>query len=240
MTENKVSQDSRIVLVLLPGLDGTGRLLEDFVEKCPPQLTPQVIRYPGDRPQDYKELAALISSQLPGEGRFVVLGESFSGPLAILVAAQRPSGLLGVVLVASFVQAPRSSLFRFLPWSIIFSARPPEFLLRCLLIGKDADLKLIQAIRKVHGIVKPEVLSFRLRQVLCVDVSEQLRTCNVPVLYLQGVRDRLIPRNALENIRQTKPDVAVAAIDAPHLVVQRAPEESWKHISSFLERIVAF
>jgi pimeloyl-[acyl-carrier protein] methyl ester esterase len=67
-------------IVLLPGLDGTGKLFKRFIAAAPPDVSVTAIALP---PQalDYAELADYAARSLPdGEG-LVLVAESFSGPL---------------------------------------------------------------------------------------------------------------------------------------------------------------
>src|SRR6185369_2945536 len=93
-------------LVLLPGMDGTGILFEPLLEILPPELEAQVVSYPTHKPCGYEELAGLVAAALPKDGPFIILGESFSGPLAIMAAHAQPPGLKGIVLCASFARSP--------------------------------------------------------------------------------------------------------------------------------------
>jgi pimeloyl-ACP methyl ester carboxylesterase len=93
-------------LVLLPGLDGTGQLFAEFVKVLGPHIDTLVVPYPKDRALGYDELETLVLAALPTAGPFVVLGESFSGPLAIRIAARAPPGLAAVILSASFAKNP--------------------------------------------------------------------------------------------------------------------------------------
>ena len=70
-------------LVLLPGLDGTGLLFEPLLRALPKEIEATVIRYPGDQRLSYDELLEFLRDQLPRDTPFILLGESFSGPLAI-------------------------------------------------------------------------------------------------------------------------------------------------------------
>jgi pimeloyl-[acyl-carrier protein] methyl ester esterase len=92
--------------VLLPGLDGTGELFQSFLKVLPSSLTPQVVSYPTEQYLTYKELASLVRSVLLPQEPFVLLGESFSGPLSIKVAALSPPNLRAIILWASFVSNP--------------------------------------------------------------------------------------------------------------------------------------
>jgi pimeloyl-[acyl-carrier protein] methyl ester esterase len=96
-----------VSLVLLPGLDGTGDLFQPLLRELPDELEPIVVSYPVHKFLDYSALRDLALQHVPAGRPFVLLGESFSGPVAVLAAAARPEGLLGVILCASFVSAPR-------------------------------------------------------------------------------------------------------------------------------------
>ena len=74
-------------LLLLPGMDGTGRLFGPLLRALPPALSPVVVAYPVDQPYGYAELLPLVEAAAPAGAEFVVLGESFSGPLALLLAS---------------------------------------------------------------------------------------------------------------------------------------------------------
>ena len=81
-------------LVLLPGLDGTGLLFQPLVECLPDAIEPVVVSYPPDQKLGYEELLPLVLERLPA-APFVLLGESFSGPLAVMAAATAPRASAG-------------------------------------------------------------------------------------------------------------------------------------------------
>jgi len=98
------------MLVLLPGLDGTGKLLTTFVQAlaqvlCAPWET-QVIAYPKDEPLGYDELERRVRGALPDDRPFVLLAESFSGPIAIRIAASPARAMRGVILCGTFARNP--------------------------------------------------------------------------------------------------------------------------------------
>src|SRR5580698_7334133 len=99
-------------LVLLPGLDGTGKLFAEFLKALDLGVSANVVPYPPDIPLGYDELEPLVRSALPTRGRFVLLGESFSGPLAIRIAALRPPALVGLILCVTFASNP----YPYLAW----------------------------------------------------------------------------------------------------------------------------
>src|SRR5271168_1230847 len=86
------------LVVLLPGLDGTGKLCGEFAEILGSSAASLILAYPADQPLGYDELEALVFAALPRHRPFLLLAESFAGPIAIRIAAQSPPGLLGVIL----------------------------------------------------------------------------------------------------------------------------------------------
>src|SRR5262245_65891929 len=112
-----------MTLVLLPGLDGTAIFFRPFVQALPEWIQPRCIEYPPGGPHDYRRLLPRILDACAGLGDFVVLGWSFSGPLALMAAAESPPGLRGVVICASFVRAPVLPL-RWLRWGAVAPLAP--------------------------------------------------------------------------------------------------------------------
>ncbi len=101
------NDSSAPALVLLPGLDGTGILFNQFVEAIEPCVrTRRIVAYPPDEPLGYAELEALTREALPRDRPCVVLGESFSGPIAIRLAAERPPQVVGLILCVTFAKNP--------------------------------------------------------------------------------------------------------------------------------------
>ena len=141
----------RVCVVLLPGLDGTGVLFRPFLQACPEHVTPVVIDFPRDERLDYAELEQHVVDRLPTADRTVIVGESFSGPLALRVAARRPAGLIGVVLCASFVRPPGACWLACLPWRLLLRLRAPDVLLRRLLTGREKAAELVPLVREALG-----------------------------------------------------------------------------------------
>ncbi len=235
MTESK-----KIRIYVLPGLDGTGRLLDAFVKKCPAGFAAVPIAYPTDRMLNYDELADVVSKKLADDVPMILLGESFGGPLALRVASLKPRNLIAVVLIATFVRPPASPLMRFLPWRIGFRMRAPVYAIRAALAGKTASGELLRRAREVLRDVSPDVLAARVRSVLTVDGREWLKNCPASILYLAGKQDRLVKPRCFETIKMIRPDVVHREIPAPHFVLQIAPSEAWRAIEEFIaERRVA-
>jgi len=89
-------------LVLLPGMDGGDKLFGPLRTAAPPGVDTIAIGYPPGPRNDYGDLLPAVRAQLPADRPFFLLGWSFSGPLVLLAAAERPPGLRGVILAATF------------------------------------------------------------------------------------------------------------------------------------------
>lgn len=215
-------------LVLLPGLDGTCKLFDRFVRAAPAGTSVVAIPLPSDRVLTYDELADFAASRLP-PGPIAVLGESFSGPLALRVAMRVP--LAGVILCASFVRPPLALRATAGALSMLVRVSPPVPLVRALLTGGDEALAhdLVRAVREVD----PAVLASRVRMVLRVDLVAELAACPVPIQYLQAARDRVVGPSQAALVRRTRPDANVVRIDGPHLLLQAAAADCWTHIDAF-------
>lgn len=225
-------------LVLLPGLDDSGDFFDALRRQLPPQWRTHVVPYPGDQALGYRELSRLVQAALPGEGPIVLLAESFSGPVAIQVAAARPPGLVGVVLCATFARNPRpmlKPLQGLLRWAPVRAA--PMGLLSRWLLGPDANGAWAERIRQAMNKCSATVLRARAREALLVDVRKQLADIQVPVLYLQAVRDSVVPDAALADMQRVLPGIRVARIEGPHFLLQARPGTCAERIVVFVESL---
>lgn len=221
-------------VLLLPGMDGTGDLFTPFVSALPSGLRPHITRYPADVPLGYDELLETIT--VPNTP-FAITAESFSGPLAVMLAARYPSQTAAVILVGSFVRSPTplAQIAR-LAGSALFRVPLPRALLRLLLLGFDASDEEVDFVHTTLRSVEPRVLARRVRAISEVDVSAALTASTAPLLYLSGSRDRVVGPRPLAEILRLRPDTQTATIGAPHLMLQRNPGDSARICSDFIDR----
>jgi pimeloyl-ACP methyl ester carboxylesterase len=224
-------------LVLLPGLDGTGRLLRNFRDAIGAHTTTILVSYPTVRMLDYAALEAFVRSRLPRRKPFVLLAESFSGPIAIGIAANRPAGLRGLILACSFARnpipmlAPLGPLIRLLPirWA-------PVGLLAWPTLGRYATPTLRSELADALRRVSPSVIRKRLRLVVDVDVSPLLDRVAVPILYLRASEDRLVPRSGSYALA-AMPHVRFVEVEGPHFLLQANPSAAAAHVQEFLREV---
>ena len=216
-------------------MDGTGFLFEPLLAHLPKGVSAEVVAYPGDVPLTYAELLPIVKAAMPSGVPYLLLGESFSGPLALMAAAERPNGLQGVILCASFIRNP----IRYIPqWAAIFSGGflfrfAPHFLTFKALLSGYSSSELRGLMAQAHSAVLPGVMAMRARNILGVNVENELRKLEQPILYLRGSSDMVVPKRSLRQILRIHPETRVAIIPGPHLVLQVNPKES-------LDAIVAF
>jgi pimeloyl-[acyl-carrier protein] methyl ester esterase len=220
---------------MLPGLDGTGLLFRPLIDVLPVTLKPIVINFPSDKKLGYEDLVHLVIKELPRNEPFVLLGESFSGPLSILVAATQPKGLIGIILCASFITCPQNLVPK---WSekLVFAIpfRASSIIVK---VSSFFSRYYSDEFKRALSIVKPEVFAHRIKEVIKVNVVTELETCRLPILYLQGVNDYLVPSSNFENIKKLKPDIQYAQIETSHMLLQTKPNEAARLIQNFIENI---
>lgn len=229
--------EDRLKLLLLPGMDGTGLLFGNFVKLLPEWIEPHVVSYPHNQKLTYDELLPIVKSAIPSDEPFAILAESFSSPLAVRVAAEAPEDLRALVICAGFILPPRRGLLSPIGLTLapsLFSIGLPESICRYLLVGSTAPKSLVKAVRSAVSSVSSRVLAHRLRLALSCDCKGALQRVSVPLLYIAGSKDRLVPMAAFKTIQQAKPDSALVTINAPHLVLQSNPSESVGAVLQFL------
>lgn len=223
-------------LILLPGLDGTGELFAPFL-KWLSGLPTQVIAYPPDRAMSYVEHEAFARDKLPADEDYVLLAESFSGPIGISIAASAPPRLKGLILCATFAANP---LPVFGPLAKLVGAAPamrvPPALMAPWLYAGRGTLELRRPHAKVMLQVAASTIRARVAAILAVDYRPLLRRIGVPMIYLRANADRLIPKSAGLAIRERRPDMEFFEIDAPHFLLQTEPQACAAAVMSFIQR----
>jgi pimeloyl-ACP methyl ester carboxylesterase len=138
--------------------------------------------------------------------------------------------------VASFIQSPVKwpRALHALARETVFHISPPDFAIRRWMVGEDASPALVTSVREAICLVQPRVIAARVRAVLRVDARGALLATRVPLLYLAGRRDRLVSPRLATSLQRLLPGMEVAMLDAPHLVLQRRPEEAAEVLARFL------
>jgi pimeloyl-[acyl-carrier protein] methyl ester esterase len=220
-------------LVLLPGLDGTGDLFAPLTEGLPKSLSTRVVRYETDC-CSYTDCVIAARSALPVDQPFVLLGESFSGPVAAALAAESPAGLIGLIFCASFIRSPSSLLTALKPLVEFGPAiRPPAMLMAAFLLGRfetpELRERMIQTIERVPA----ATLENRL-----LAETHAARRIQVPCVYLEASDDRLVSASSVREVTAAVPHLQTQKINGPHFLLQANPVDSAAAILAFVDSLV--
>ena len=225
-----------ISLVMLPGLDGTEVLFAPLLAQLPAWIKPIVLHYPASGENSYAELLEVVDQQVPATGNFAILGSSFGGPLALMLAARRRSQVSAVVLCASFVRPPRPDLvkFRAIARTPVIGALRAVRRIRYVIPGfASNDLRRAKAV--LWNRVTARLLAARSRAVLGVDAREPLRECAAPLMYLAFTRDDVVPRANADEVKSIAPQTHIVEVEGSHQALFTNPVPSAKFIAEFLE-----
>lgn len=222
-----------VAVVLLPGMDGSGLLFDEFVSEL--RCRSIVISYPTDQPLGYEELEQYVRSLLPSNEPFVLLAESFSGPLAIALAASPPPQLKAIVLVCTFARLPVPSFMLLCarPFGLLPLWRAPMFLASRILFGRYRSEAKDALLRRAINAVMPKAWRARLKAVLSADKTSSLCRIRVPLLYLRASQDRVVFSSASAVISVHVPGSKVVPIEGPHFLLQTKPQESVAAVRAF-------
>lgn len=219
-------------------MDGTGILFAPLLKQLDKRIRPVVVQYPPDKPMSYNELLPIISQAIPENTPFILLGESFSGPLAIMKAAEYPKNLVAVVLVATFIKNP----LPWLPaWTRLFAITPVFWLTKHFIVSKAlvsgyGKAEMLALLDMAHGMVKASVMAKRAKDILSVNVEADLKKIKAPIYFIGGKDDKVVPRLNLRKILGVRLDVKPRLIPGPHLILQVNPRESAEVIKEIMKK----
>jgi pimeloyl-[acyl-carrier protein] methyl ester esterase len=226
---------SQMTIVVLPGLDGTGTLYQHLAQQLAPDYELQVIAYPLDQLWGYSELLDYIRPQLP-QSPYLLLAESFSGPLGIILAAEKPHHLKALVLCCTFGRNPLpaikglASAVDKLPWNELVHHWTALWLQ-----GRYASPQLSALMGNALMMVPEQVIKHRAKQTLQVDVLTEFATLTLPLMYLQARQDRLIWAFNAKTLKKLQPGMQLVRLDAPHFLLQAVPEQAAWQLQLFIE-----
>jgi pimeloyl-ACP methyl ester carboxylesterase len=227
-----------VALVILPGMDGAAAPRVDFAAALGPGIEPHVVSYPPDPALGYMELEALARASLPTNRPYVLLGESFSGPIAISLAASRPQHLIGLILCVTFARNPLPVLAS-MPWllPLVPFGLAPMRVISAVLLGRFATAPLSEAVRATFDEVSTQTFKSRLGAVARADMRPALANVRIPVLYLRATEDRLVPRRCADAIARVAAQTRIVDIEAPHMLLQVAPFTAAATVRAFVDTL---
>lgn len=229
-------------LVLLPGMDGTGWLLENFAAALPASLRPLIVRYPPTGCGSYSEVAEFLRAARLDLEPFVLLAESYSSVAAVTWAAAKPPNLRGLILCVGFVTPPVRQLLG--PISellsyVLFAIPRPTFVTKHWTAGSDAPKELLDKLKRIRTTIPAATFAARIRAVLNCDVRAQLAQVRVPILFLHAKDDRLIGIKHLKEMQAIQPEAEIEVFPGSHLLLERHPQAAADRVARFIRERVA-
>ncbi len=217
--------NQRSKLVLMPGLDGTGKLFAPIIPLLEAHFDLTIMTYPDlDSFSDYVDCAL---SQLPDTPGYSLVAESFSGPVALAAMAQRQDQVGPSVLSATFARSPLSTLSdmaRHVPDSMFSIGALSDFCLDVSAVDNDDFSETQPLPLNVTEQIDGVVLKHRISVLSRIDVSALLPDIQIPILCLRAARDRIVSEQHAQMLQQYLPNVIRGDIDGPHLLLQTRPQ----------------
>jgi len=206
-------------------MDGTGELFGPLLEKLPITIKCAVISYKKDKTQSYKELVEYVHNLLPINDDYIIVAESFSGPIAFELAKNKDPNLKSVIFVASFLRPPNTllKLIKWFPLSLFLRLPIPTKFIKKYMLGEEVNNELIRKLRDVLAKIDTNVLSYRLRQIASLNIkSTKLDT---RAIYLQPTSDKLVPENNFVDFKNSIENLRISRVPGPHFLLQANPSE---------------
>ena len=206
---------------------------------------------PGGRGFDLDGVAARLARHLESEVPvpFDLVGHSLGGAVALVLAARRPELVRRLILVAPAGLAPRRAPLPTLAsvaGSAIIGARrrvgPPlagsATARRVLLLGVVADAARLppeEVRRMLRGSADSTRIGAAIEAVAAADLRPRLANLTVPVAFVWGDRDRVVPISCLRALRSLVPDAAIEIIPGAGHVPQ---VEHTREFASAVDRLL--
>jgi len=224
-------------IILLPGMDGTGRLFHPFLISLPKNIRVDVISYSECKKQNYSEIIEEIKLRLPKEP-FVLLAESFSGRIAYQLSLDPNVQIKKLILVASFLSSPLPVLGRlvsYCPIKTLLAFPIPLWLLRHFCFSASTSEQQLKSFRKTIRSVKPEILAYRLRLILRLKKPHLVSSTDC--LVINALNDRLISKAVASDITNYFYRVEKIKIKAPHFLAQTETSQLAEILKAEIEEI---
>ena len=225
-------------LVMLPGLDGTGMVFEPLLDQLGATIAPRIVSYPTNEILGLFDYVELARNALPTESPFVLLAESFSGPIGLQLLTAPPDNLVGVIFVTTFARYPRPFLLdlaRNLPQDALRGLFETRLGCRFFCLGaapKSAVALFQQAISQV----KTATLTSRLN-LLAHLPPPPTAGFRGSCLYLQASQDHLVPSRATVEMQKVLPQMDISTLKGPHTILLAQPENGARLIQQFVHSL---
>jgi len=151
-----------------------------------------------------------------------LLTESFSGPIAFLLAQTPPDNLKSVIFVASFLSTPHSGILKTITRLPLFSLPPPEVIIKHLLLGNNVSDRTISLFAESLKRVSANVLTFRLSEI--EELSLHCEISDLSCCYIQAKNDKLVSAKSIEQFERVINNLGIFSVKGSHFIMQTQPE----------------
>ena len=183
-----------------------------------------VVRY--DQERTFEEYVESAASQLPVVSETSLVAESFSGPIAISLLANRKTKLCASVLSATFCKSPLpflSRMSKYLP-ELFFASNPfSKIILDQIVTGNEASKEVKNKAKELLDTVSPSQFQNRVEIVNAVDVTDELKDIDVPLLYIQATRDKIVFQQSGKEIMEHAKNLRIERVEGSHMILQTQP-----------------
>jgi pimeloyl-ACP methyl ester carboxylesterase len=211
-------------LVLLPGMDGTGDLFSPLIRELS-ELDCLVIPLPNEGSQTYRSITNIVREKLPEED-FILVAESFSGPIGATLAKEGGANLKGVIFIATFLSSPNKlllSIAKFLPLKLLSKLPFSRFFHRALFLGSSASNELVDLVQSTVNSLPSVLIKSRLSAMNSLSYCSE--GIEFPVAYIHAASDRLVPSGKAHEFRAIFNKIIIQTIEGPHFILQAKPAE---------------
>ncbi|MFD0894587.1 alpha/beta hydrolase [Luteolibacter ambystomatis] len=219
-------------------MDGTDVLSREFAGGDWHGHPVTVLPIPKEGAQDYESLVTALAPQLP-EGPLVLIGESFSGPIAMKLAKRERGRVEALVIAGGFCASPAPAGLALVPLRPLFLLPPPAIFLKKYLAGPEATHELVESLGAAIRSVPSATLSARAEVILALQESDCPSFESLPVLLVQAHHDEVLSWESQSRLERHFPEADSVWIESPHLLLATNPDVCREAVVEFLSRVPA-
>jgi pimeloyl-ACP methyl ester carboxylesterase len=228
-------------VVYLPGVDGAFTAGEKVLALLPHCETLQ-LAYPARESRDLTAMADHVAAELQSRGwtGVTIIGESYGGAVAQVLARLRPETVSRLVMIASFTRRPGpvasrvvGPMLRRLPRPVVlFPMLGASRLLLTRGLAPDSRKRFHATLRQMPF----SDIGWRIKALKAHDTRDSAASWSQPTMWVWGEEDKLVPWQTESRwVRKHRPKDAVVMIQgAGHMIPHQQREVLLKHICSFI------
>lgn len=205
-------------------MDGTGNLFSPLLRALS-NFDCEVIALPDTGSQDYASITRVVKERLPKED-FILVAESFSGPIGTALAKEGIDNLKGIIFVATFLSAPSGLLLaaaQLLPLKFLSNLPFAKHFHKALFLGSGASNELTHLF--ISTVRSPPSVLIKARLSSMQSLSFSPEEIKLPVGYIQAASDKLVSPDKAVEFCNSFNNIAIKTIEGPHFILQAKPTE---------------